>query len=114
MSLDNTYSYWFARESLTRMLYDVGFTSVYECHVPMDPFKRGDRITLVACRGNPVGVATYPWINNLSESEIYEILREEASTLDSFELKHSKSRKHALRIIANRLLRPFGVELRRI
>lgn len=75
-SIDNTFAFRFTRESLGRLLGDVGFTSVYECIGPAEPFKPADRITLVAHQGSRVPVSTYPWINGLSEREIEERLRE--------------------------------------
>ena len=74
-SIDNTFSFRFTRESLLRALHDVGFTSVYECHVPFEPGKAADRITLVALKGVPVLLSTYPWVNHKSEAEIERALR---------------------------------------
>lgn len=73
-SIDNAFSFRFTRESLLRILHDVGFTSVYECHVPFEPGKAADRITLAALRGVPVLVSTYPWVNFKSEDEIKQAL----------------------------------------
>jgi SAM-dependent methyltransferase len=69
-SIDNTWSFRFTRESLLRAIRDVGFTSVYECHVPFEPGKAADRITLAALNGSPVLLSTYPWLNHKSEAEI--------------------------------------------
>ena len=74
-SIDNTVSFRFTRESLLRVLHDVGFTSVYECAVPFEPGKAEDRISLVALKGAPVLLSTYPWVNHKSESEIERALR---------------------------------------
>jgi len=73
-SIDNTFSFRFTRESLLRALHDVGFTSVYECHVPFEPGKAADRITLAALNGVPVLLSTYPWVNRKSEAEIERTL----------------------------------------
>ena len=69
-SIDNTFSFRFTRESLLRALHDTGFTSVLECHVPFEPGKPADRITLIALKGLPVLLSTYPWLNHKSEAEI--------------------------------------------
>ena len=69
-SIDNTFSFWFTRDSLTRALRDVGFNSVYECRVPFEPGKADDRITLVARKEPPVVLSAYPWINGKTEQEI--------------------------------------------
>lgn len=74
-SIDNTFSLRFTRESLIRVLHDVGFTSVLECHVPFEPDKPPERITLVALKGAPVLLSTYPWVNGKSEAEIAARLR---------------------------------------
>jgi SAM-dependent methyltransferase len=74
-SIDNTFSFRFTKESLLRALRDVGFTSAYECHVPFEPGKAEDRITLVAQKGIPVLLSTYPWVNQKSEDEIEGLLQ---------------------------------------
>jgi SAM-dependent methyltransferase len=73
-SIDNTFSFRFTRESLLRALHDVGFTSVLECHVPFEPGKMAERITLAALKGGPVLLSTYPWVNHKSEAEIERTL----------------------------------------
>jgi hypothetical protein len=74
-SIDSTFAFRFARESLVRALSDVGFDSVLECHAPPEPGKAEDRITIAALKGEPVSLATYPWVNDSSEAEIERRLR---------------------------------------
>lgn len=69
-SVDNTFSFRFAKPSLIRALQAVGFSSVLECHAPFEPGKAADRVTLAAIRGEPVSISTYPWIEGLSEAAI--------------------------------------------
>jgi SAM-dependent methyltransferase len=69
-SIDNAMSFRLTRESLVRALRDVGFTTVLECHAPLEPGKAEDRITLAAVKGEGVHLATYPWVNGRSEDEI--------------------------------------------
>ncbi len=69
-SIDNARSFRFTREALVRALHDTGFTTVLECHVPLEPGKAADRVTLAALRGESVRISTYPWVNGLSEEEI--------------------------------------------
>ena len=69
-SVDNTFSFRFAKDSLVRALRDAGFTTVVECHAPHEPLKAADRITLAAVRGEGVRLSTYPWVNGKSEEEI--------------------------------------------
>jgi hypothetical protein len=76
-SIDNTWSFRLTRPSLIRALHDVGFTSVLEGQVPLEPGKAEDRITIAAVRGTPVRLSTYPWINDSSEAEIERRLRGE-------------------------------------
>jgi hypothetical protein len=73
-SIDNTFSFRFTRASLVRALHDVGFSSVSECHAPPEPGKPENRITLVALKGEPETISTYPWINGKSEDEIEQRL----------------------------------------
>jgi len=73
-SIDNTFSFRFTKESLVRVLHNVGFTSAYECYLPFEPGKAKDRITLVAIKGVSVLLSTYPWVNHKSEAEIERAL----------------------------------------
>jgi SAM-dependent methyltransferase len=79
-SIDNTFSFRFTREALLRVLRAVGFTSVYPCAVPFEPGKADDRLTLAAVKGKPVVLSAYPWVNDKSEEEIAEILRDDAGS----------------------------------
>ena len=81
-SLNNAKSFWFTRESLIKLMNDVGFTSVYECCVPLEPMKPKDRLTLVALKRDKVKVLTYPWINDMSEYEIKVEARNESRCCD--------------------------------
>ncbi len=75
-SIDNTFGFRFAKEPLVRALRDVGFTTVLECHAPLEPGKAEDRITLAALKGEPVRLSTYPWVNGKSEEEILSRVNE--------------------------------------
>jgi 2-polyprenyl-3-methyl-5-hydroxy-6-metoxy-1,4-benzoquinol methylase len=75
-SLDNKESFWFSQESLIRLLYNTGFTTVFVCHAPPEPNKPEDRLTLVASKGRKEWIASYPWLNNLTEKEVAELLKE--------------------------------------
>ena len=69
-SLDNVFSFWPTKASLLRFLHELGFTSVYECHMPFEPFKYEHRLTLVAMKGRRQTISSYPWINDLTEAQI--------------------------------------------
>ncbi|MGH8799503.1 MAG: class I SAM-dependent methyltransferase [Casimicrobiaceae bacterium] len=73
-SIDNAFAFRFTRAALLRALGAAGFTSVVECHVPLEPGKADDRVTLVALKGQPVRLSTYPWVNGLPEHEIARVL----------------------------------------
>ena len=62
-SLDNTTSAYLTRPSLYGLLYDLGFTSVYECHIPQEPQKAKDRATFVAIRGTVVPPVSCPQLS---------------------------------------------------
>jgi SAM-dependent methyltransferase len=79
-SIDNPTSFWFTKGSLVRLLRDTGFTSVCEVLVPLEPAKPDDRVTLVATKGQPVSLSSYPWLDGRTEEEIGEYLAEPRST----------------------------------
>lgn len=65
-SLDNNLSFWFTRPSLINLLYNIGFTSIYECfNPPIKGYK--DRCTFVAMRRKPVELKTSPAANSIHE-----------------------------------------------
>jgi SAM-dependent methyltransferase len=104
MSIDNVFNFWFTRESLVQLLTDIGFSSVFECFVPLEAHKPRNRLTLVAVKGEPVQICTYPWINDLSENELSAQLRPKQSR---------RGMKHRLQQYSNALLRRLGLELRK-
>lgn len=59
-SLDNERNFWLSRPSIYNLLRHVGFTSVYECHIPAEPLKPGDRFTFVAIKGEPCQLLSAP------------------------------------------------------
>jgi hypothetical protein len=116
MSLDNTFSFWFTKASLVRMLVDIGFTSIAEVHAPLEPGKADNRVTVVATGGERVAISTYPWINGLVEDKI-------ARTLQRAEAEKAKKSgasgaaagaSSAARIINGVLRATLGLELRRL
>ncbi len=69
-SIDNTWSFRLTPDALARALHHAGFTAVLQAHVPFEPGKAADRVTLVALAGEPVSLATYPWVNGASEAAL--------------------------------------------
>ena len=62
-SLDNPTSFWFTRPSLLNLLSNIGFSSVYECHIPEEPQKPCHRSTLVAIKGQREKLISAPLMN---------------------------------------------------
>jgi SAM-dependent methyltransferase len=112
MSLDNTFSFWFTRADLIRLLVDVGFTTVMEIHGPLEPGKPANRVTLVATTGARVAVSAYPWINGLSEDAIATAVAA-ASGASRPQERPSRQRRGLGGLVNGVLRRTVGVELRR-
>jgi SAM-dependent methyltransferase len=74
-SIDNEFAVRLTRSALVRALSDTGFSTVLECHAPLEPGKPDDRITLAALKGEPVSLSTYPWLNDADETAIERRLR---------------------------------------
>ena len=113
MSLDNAQSFWFTRESLVRLLVDLGFTSVAEIHAPLEPGKPDHRITLVASRGENVLVSAYPWVNGLPEDEIAArlVTSEEKAAANA---PTTAEQPTATQLVNGVLRSALGIELRRV
>jgi hypothetical protein len=108
-SLDNPFSFLFTKESLFRLLNNVGFTCVCECIVPLEPGKPDNRISIVATKGERVKLSSYPWVNDKSEDEIRRFLADLAPP------RSQVSRlKQLARSIINGTLRGVGFEIRKI
>jgi 2-polyprenyl-3-methyl-5-hydroxy-6-metoxy-1,4-benzoquinol methylase len=111
-SLDNTLSFYFTKESLFRLLNDVGFTCVCECSVPFEPDKSVDRITVVATKGQRVKISSYPWVNDKTEEEIRQFIlslrQPVVNPVSPFTLTR------LAKTTINGALRSVGLEIRRI
>jgi len=113
-SLDNPLSFWFTKESLLRLLKDVGFTSVCECKVPFEPFKPESRITIIASKGQPVRVSSYPWVNDKTEDEIRLLLASSEKAVPRKTEATLSGVKQFAKAAVNAILHRFGLELRRM
>ncbi|PYX02449.1 MAG: SAM-dependent methyltransferase [Acidobacteria bacterium] len=71
-SLDNVKSFHLSRTSLYCLLSRVGFTSVYECHIPPECDKPIDRITLVAIKGRRQRVINSPLMEEYPATNVPE------------------------------------------
>jgi len=113
-SLDNPLSFWLTRSSLCRALVDAGFTSVCEAHAPFEPTKPANRTTIIATKGDPVKVSSYPWVNNKTEEEIRRFLLQLEGTPETQPLKcTAPTVRQRVQSAVNAVLRPLGVEIRR-
>jgi SAM-dependent methyltransferase len=108
-SMDNTWSFWFTLDSLIRLLNDTGFSSVYVCDAPLEPLKPQNRVTVVALKGHPVGISSYPWVNGKTETEIEAFVR----TSEQPQSAGSGLRQRAKSAI-NGMVRSFGFQITRI
>ena len=113
-SLDNPLSFWFTKESLFRLLSDVGFTSVSEFNIPREPLKPKNRITLVAAKGEPVRISSYPWVNDKTEDELGALLGAPSPTTSRKPGAPRFGAAQFAKSALNSVLRRLGLELRRI
>jgi hypothetical protein len=111
-SVDNPFSFWFTKESLLRLLNNVGFTCVCECFVPLEADKPEDSITIVATKGKRVKVSSYPWVNDKTEDEIKRFLNELAPRSPS--PKPGSRISQLAKSSVQRALWRFGLEITRI
>lgn len=82
-SLDNERNFWLSRPSIYNLLRNVGFTTVYECHIPAEPTKPEDRVTFVAIKGQPCDLFSAPLIATRPVEDMPEQpLREHGKAFD--------------------------------
>ncbi len=73
-SIENLKSVWMTTPTLLNLLSRSGFTSSYECHVPVELNKPSDRITLLAVKGQKVRVMNSPRSNDVLPAELPEVV----------------------------------------
>jgi len=71
-SLDNPESFWLTRPSLYNALCHVGFTTVYECHMPPELEKPADRLTLAGVKGRRRNLFSSPILSALPLEDLAE------------------------------------------
>jgi 2-polyprenyl-3-methyl-5-hydroxy-6-metoxy-1,4-benzoquinol methylase len=106
-SLDNLSSVYFTRPSLYSLLYDLGFTSVYECHIPQEPQKPKDRATFLAIKGTIAPPASCPQL----PSGYARDLPEESKLQTSF---HSLISRPSIRAVSRFLPSRFKKSLKQV
>jgi len=73
-SIENLKSVWMTTPTLLNLLSRSGFTSCYECHVPVELNKPSDRITLLAVKGQTMRVINSPLSNDILAAELPEVM----------------------------------------
>jgi len=111
-SLDNPLSFVFTRESLFRLINNIGFTCACECIVPIEPGKPEHRITIVATKGERVKISSYPWVNDRTEDEIRRFLDDLAPP--PLPRSQASRVRQLAKCIINGSLQRVGLEIRRI
>lgn len=109
-SLDNIQSLWLTRESVFNLLTLNGFTSAYECRVPVEPGKYGDRVTLVGLKGTPQTIHSIPAMNGQPPDLIAEPYQPAISPRQQ---KHAELKKRLTLMIPRRLRRAIKKALGR-
>lgn len=71
-SLDDDKNFYLSRPTLYNRLFHVGFTSVYECHIPMEPTKPKDRFTFIAIKGRPCSLIGAPLMATRTRDDMPE------------------------------------------
>ena len=105
-SLDNPSSMWLTRPSLYNALDRVGFTSVYECHNPVDPAQPVDRAMFVALKGSPVAFRSSPLVDGLSAPTWQEDGKRNVSP--------GQRRSYRARFLFSELVRALPAPLKRV
>lgn len=103
-SLDNPVSFWLSRASLYNALLHAGFTSVYECHIPPEPAKPVDRITLLAMRGQRQNLLGSP----LLSAQPIEDSIEKVDNDTAHQAEHAQSKLRVLIDLLPRSVRKFA------
>ncbi len=92
---------------------DTGFSSVFECSIPREPYKPENRLTVVSMKADPIKVSCYPWVNDKAEDEIEAFLGDlEQSAQDHNDKRLSLTQ--LVKSLINSVMRSFGFEIRRI
>jgi len=112
MSVGNVKSFWLTRVSLFNLMYEAGFTSAYECHIPVH-LSPADRLTAVGIKGQPQSMLTYPgWTEFHPQrypEEPSEITPVQKSALI---VKHRSTVRKGLRAVGSRVPEPLKRPLR--
>jgi SAM-dependent methyltransferase len=98
-SLDNPEAVFLTRNSLYNALAHVGFTSVYECHIPHEPKKPNNRITLLAVKGEQRQLLTSPLLNAQKTEDL-------ADGIDNRDAQDQAGHRSVLQVVGDLLAAP--------
>lgn len=116
-AIRNNKSVWVTKATLYNMLMRTGFTSIYECDVPLELNKPLDRVTVVAIKGQPAKVRSSALMSE-AQSELPENWRRIPSQHQQRFAHVSKRISHlfpqTLKREAKRQLRAWGLMKRKI
>ena len=59
-SLDNPTNFWLSRASVCNAMARGGCTSIYECNLPSEPWRPGNRLCFIGIKGQPVRILSNP------------------------------------------------------
>lgn len=111
-SIGNNESFLPTKKSLVQYLNELGFTSILEAYSPLESKKTEGRITLVAMKGKKEVIASYPWMNSMTEDEIAQKIKDAVVEIP-FVLKHKQTFKGRLRNSLDKFLAKRGYELKK-
>lgn len=109
-SIENNDSVWITKSSLINILLRSGFTSVYECHAPVELDKPMDRITYVAVKGETRQIKSIPRMNR--EPAVF--LPENFRPPESHQNRYESFSSRAVRIFPPGLRRFVKAKLRAV
>lgn len=110
-SIGNNKSFAFSKKSLIKYLNELGFNTVLECYAPIENNKTESRITLVAIKSEKEKIASYPWLNDMTEKEISNKLKS-TLVIPPFALKHQYTFKAKVKMFIDKWLAKRGYELK--
>lgn len=108
-SMGNLRSFWLTRASLYNFLSGIGFTSIYECHVPNATLPK-DRVTLLAIKGQVQGLRCSPVIKDYPTPPY----NEEQPEINSQQKSYFELKSHAHIPLWRRLVSRFHNSLQKL
>lgn len=107
MSVGNVKSFWLTRVSLFNLMHEAGFTSAYECHIPVH-LSPADRLTAVGIKGQPQSFLTHPlWTKPRPERYSEEAAEITPIQKSALVVKHRSAVRKGLRTVGSRVPEPL-------